>query len=249
MNAGVLIIGSLFWDSKPHRIEWRNNHLDIEKSVKVAVPICYGRISRSRGNTYTMTFRQDESLGKAIFVPFVSRISTVDDLIEKSSALWDAEQATKRTTGTIGSSWGVVGALFKNEHQLSNEWVNYFQSQVNKEKGIEFSSRSCINENGFLCIPWLKVVNEISSLDTDIIFATVIKPENTLPDPSLVANAWVSQNDGYEEYFFKNIISGIRTPEDLDIWKIIKGNHPVWLKKDEYAEAIYQLDMELKENG
>ena len=200
VTAGVLIIGSLFWDSKPHRIEWRDSYLDVKKSVKVISPIFYGRLSKNRGETYTMTFRKDGNVGRSIFVPFVSHPQEKEELIEMATALWDAEQAKKKSTGTIGSSWGVVGALFKNECQLANEWTDYFQSQI-KGKKINLASIPYVNGEGFLNVPWPKYVQSRKPIDTDIIFATVTKPERILPDPQKIAEAWVKQNDGYEEYF------------------------------------------------
>ena len=176
---------------------------------------------------------------------FFPPIKTVDDLIGKSSALWDAEQAERNTTNTIGSSWGIVGALFKKASHLSRKWTSYFQSQV-KEKRINVGSMSYIDEKGFLRIPWPQSIKKLAPLDTDIIFATVTKPEKTLPDPTKIAKAWISQNGGYEEYYFKNIISDIRTYEDLDIWEIIKNRQPEWIKKSEYAEAINILDVHKK---
>ena len=248
VNAGVLIIGSLFWDSKPHRIKWRDSYLDVRRSMKVISPIFYGRLSESRGSTYTMTFRNDESVGRSIFVPFVSHIKTTKELIDMATALWDAEQAKDVSTGTIGSSWGVVGALFKDECKLANEWTGYFQSQI-KKKRINLSSMPYVKGDGFLDVPWPKYVRNRKPIDMDIIFATVTEPEKILPVPQQIAEAWINQNDGYEEYFFNNILSDIRTPEDLDIWKIIKAQNPVWLTKDEYTDAIALLDMELEENG
>ena len=207
MHAGVLIIGSLFWDIKPHRIEWRRKYLNMDVKIKVTVPISYGRCSRSRGNTYTMTFRKDENMGQSVFIPFISPIKTRNDLITMASALWDAEQSRAATTKTIGASWGIIGALFKSKSQLSKDWTDYFHSQV-REKGINLAPMSYVDEKGFLRIPWPKLTDESTNLDMDIIFATVTKPERTPPDYNRIANAWLRQNDGYEEYFFRNVISG-----------------------------------------
>ena len=60
-----------------------------------------------------MTFRPDGPFGEAILVPCLAEIETIDDLMAEAGALWKAE-APKAATGTIGSNWGCVGALFGN---------------------------------------------------------------------------------------------------------------------------------------
>ncbi len=244
MKAGVLIIGSLFWDKKAHREKWRNR-LNMNEKKRVEVPIGYGRIATSRGNTYTMTFRDDGKMGKAIFIPFSPEIKTRSDLIEQALAMWDAEQSEKRKTNTIGSSWGVVGALFKNEYELSKEWTDYFQTEIEKNY-TDLESMRYVDEHGFLRIPWPKVVEESKPIDADIILATVTKPTSkTIPNAIQIAKAWIEQSKGYEKYFFNNIKSNIQTAEDLDIWKAIKQHNPEWLKKSEYSSAIEILEKEL----
>lgn len=53
MKGGVIIIGSLHWDTCNDRT-WRKNSIDINQGCPVYLPIRYGRKSRSRKYTYTM---------------------------------------------------------------------------------------------------------------------------------------------------------------------------------------------------
>lgn len=53
LTAGVLIIGSLLWDSEKERPAWRAARLDVAGAQTVTAPIRYGRLSESR---YTMVF-------------------------------------------------------------------------------------------------------------------------------------------------------------------------------------------------
>ena len=46
-NLGILVIGSLIWDDKPHRENWRTSHLNMDNKIFVKVPIRYGRKSGS----------------------------------------------------------------------------------------------------------------------------------------------------------------------------------------------------------
>jgi hypothetical protein len=69
LRTGVLVVGSLDWESTiyggafvatldPVRSNWRKTRLKVDKrsTQYVRVPIRYGRLSESRGNTYTMVF-------------------------------------------------------------------------------------------------------------------------------------------------------------------------------------------------
>ena len=57
--------------------------------------------------------------------------------------------------------------------------------------------------------------------------------------------AWISQDQGHELYFFENVRHGIRTPDDLLIWKRIENAKPSWLRNDAYTEAIAVLQREV----
>ena len=93
MRIGVLIIGSLYWDDKPPRDVWRAERLDLFRRQNVRAPICYGRRSRSRGETYTMVFSLGlgvEDFGNAIAIPCRSH-----NPVEEAEWLWAAETGPK----------------------------------------------------------------------------------------------------------------------------------------------------------
>ena len=112
MKLGVLIIGSLYWDDKPHRNKWRRERLCVDSQQHVKAPIRYGRLSHSRGCSYTMVFSaslSEEQFGQAIVVPFKSK-----DLISEAECLWTAERPpNKKPNGRISADWGRV-ALVEN---------------------------------------------------------------------------------------------------------------------------------------
>ena len=110
MRAGILIIGSLLWDNS-QRDTWRRSRLFVDQKLHVKAPICYGRRSRTRGNTFTMTFATSDVLGRAVLVPCKSAIESVEDIVGEAKALWRAEQPTA-APNSIGASWGSVGILF-----------------------------------------------------------------------------------------------------------------------------------------
>ena len=79
MNAGVILIGSLFWDKHRNgfrdiRKNWRKNFLDFQNAFRVRLPIRYGR--KSTGDIFTMVFstslERSRNLGIAYVAPFKS---------------------------------------------------------------------------------------------------------------------------------------------------------------------------------
>src|SRR5205809_2973005 len=90
LGAGILVIGSLFWDTS--RQGWRDERLHMAASEAVTAPIRYGRRSRNRGNTYTMVFSRSAQPGQAIVVPCRNIVRSAVDLIAEAEQLWAAER-------------------------------------------------------------------------------------------------------------------------------------------------------------
>ena len=237
MRAGVLIIGSLLWDNGPDnsRQTWRREHLSDTERIFVKVPIQYGRKSRTRGNTYTMVFRKDGLLGQAVVIPCLSHITTVEELIRETIALWNAE-SSQDNDERVGSYWGCVGVTFRDPElaaHLSQEWAVYFTKHAKRPVPP-------VDGKGILNIPWPKKADGYPLSEVQVLLATATQPENMFPTPNQIADAWI--HHGYERYFFENIKHGIRTPHDDAIWKRIKTASPDWINKPEYAEAISILE-------
>lgn len=242
MKCGILVIGSLLWDSETDgRVNWRNTHLDIGRRMPVKAPIYYGRKSRSRGNTFTMTLRSDDPSGVAILVPCQLEIETIDDLVVEAGALWKAEAPTS-APGAIGSGWGCVGALLGSDRarkSLAALWSNHFREVG--AKGL-----SIVKPDGHLDIGWPSgAAGEV--LDIDIILATATVPDARLPTVDAVADAWIDQDGGHERYFLENVRHGIRTEADLEIWSHVERAAPYWLTTDAYSDVITMLRSETLE--
>src|SRR5947209_5827452 len=107
MRAAVLIIGSLLWDNSD-RAAWRKASLDVDRRLNVKASIRYGRRSKGRGGTFTMTLDTKAPSGTAVLVPCVSPIETIEHLVAEAEALWRAEQSTEGAN-SIGAAWGCVG--------------------------------------------------------------------------------------------------------------------------------------------
>jgi hypothetical protein len=206
--------------------------------MRVPVAIQYGRKSGSRGNTYTMVFRPGEPTAQAVLVPCTAKIETIDGVIAEANALWQAE-APNAKPGTLHKSWGCVGALFGpgTAHQeLTADWTSHFQK-------VDAQCVSIVNSDGLLDIDWPSLPDG-QPVDFDVILATANQPEAHAPTAQIVADAWADQC-GYEEYFFNNVLHGIRTFEDHEIWRRIEEKAPCWLEKREYQQAIEILRSEV----
>jgi hypothetical protein len=239
MKCGVLIIGSLRWDENPKRRNWRES-LDLGAQKFANAPIFYGRISAGRGSTYTMTFHVEEPRGTAVLLPCKENISSFKDLQKAAINLWKAE-ALREVGNSIASTWGSVGVLFRDEQKydrLLAEWQEFYKTAgkpFEKEKNL----LTALKDDGRLSIAWPKYANG-SLVDLDIILATVTKPEAQVPTAATIADAWI-EKCGYQEYFFNNVLHGIRTADDLVIWERIEKMKPDWLSHPKYEKAIEQL--------
>ncbi|NPA72176.1 MAG: hypothetical protein GXO35_05030 [Gammaproteobacteria bacterium] len=242
MQVAILVIGSLLWDDAQHRAEWRRTRLDVDFQIPVKVPIRYGRRSTTRGNTFTMVFAGNEATGQARLIPCISLVSDLKDLVDEAIALWKAERKYARD-GEVGSSWGCVGILPRDQNfQFANEWSQYFQEHSH-------APIAPVDSKGRLNIPWPVRIGEPLPIDIDILISTSTQPESTLPTAIEIADAWIEQNEGYERYFFENVQCGIRTPDDLKIWRRIEERSPDWLNNPAYAEVISLLREESTQSG
>jgi hypothetical protein len=115
MSIGILLIGSLAWDSR--RAEWRRRRLLQHKSLLVEVPIRYGRCSRSRADTYTMVFTTAGSeAGQGLLFPCLNGPQEFELLWREATELWKAEDGHAREESICsGNGWGAVGLLPKND--------------------------------------------------------------------------------------------------------------------------------------
>ncbi|MBY3219313.1 hypothetical protein HFO21_33990 [Rhizobium laguerreae] len=237
MNCGILIIGSLFWDDGTDggRQHWRDNRLDVSRAVPVRVPIDYGRKSSSRSNTFTMVLRADGQPGTGLLVPCRHEVLTIEDLVAEASALWKAE-APKAKTGALGSNWGGVGILFR-EGVVDGSFAQSWQDHFRKAGRTSFS---VVREDGSLDIPW-PTREGGAAADFDLILATATIPEEIAPTPEAVAKAMLSQTGGHENYFLNNVLHGIRTASDDEIFTVVERQSPNWISADRYQDAVALL--------
>ena len=231
MRAGVLIVGSLFWDDLDVRRRWREERLDLDQTSHVAAPIRYGRVSSKRGNTYTMVFSAECVRGKGgngigLAVPFRRPIESRDDLLEEAARLWAAEAEKERLSpGVYSARWGSVGLLPNPDSAgvrlLLPAWAEAVSTSPHYGDlhSADGEPPSLSPATGVAQIPWPRVATEGSTLSFDLLLLTATDPTmdgGKYASPAVVAEAWRAMPE-HMEYFEQNRKHGIGTAEDQDI--------------------------------
>lgn len=232
LRIGVLIIGSLFWDSKHHRTLWRRQRLDMDAAQRVCAPIRYGRRSTGRGCSYTMVFSTsliaEDEFGKAQVVPCTHAVSSAAEIANEAEALWLAERPPdSEPNSRISASWGCVALVEHPKRPLSDEVRLGWAGRVARE-GCDYAQlNSAVGEepavdqqSGLLNIPWPTLVDG-SDLACDVLLATATNPTivgGSYPSAQQIADAW-NTLDGkkHVNYFHNNRESNIATFQDGEI--------------------------------
>ena len=236
-TVGILVIGSLFWDKCQYRESWRQKRLNLEDRIPVYTPIRYGRLSPSRGDTYTMVFSNElptERYGRALVVPCCNRVTSAADLVIEGKALWAAERSESETD-RLSASWGAVGLLTNPGRagldaikEIKKDWIEYIEKKK-EDRYKDFPSKkgeqAAVDSKGVLMIPW-PCTESGDRVDMDFLLATATVPCLNIPTqkegeyatPETIAKAW---NKAPDErcYFDKNRCAGIITADDDAIIK------------------------------
>ena len=234
MKIGVLIIGSLYWEKKRHRCEWRRERLNKDNKQYIKVPIRYGRLSSTRGDSYTMVFSTwlyREQLGQAIIVRCKQDIAKGEDLVKEAECLWTAETTDgDNPHNLISATWGCVALLKNPDRSLSDDLLDCWTNHVSKENESDnrkkiisaYCNEDVLSQNGFLKIPWPKTVDG-SDLNFDVLLATVTCPKpdkGRYPSAQAVADA-ANKSDKGREYFCENRKHRIETFQDTEIKRFL----------------------------
>jgi hypothetical protein len=253
LKIGILVVGSLDWESKeypgcqnrlnPERSTWRKRWLkkDAGSELRVNVPIRYGRLSSTRGDTYTMVFSPEYKSrpgGQAKIIESKSVVTDCKDLQLHAQALWQAESGY---ANEVSRSWGCVVLLTPdnflqsdeiNRRQLLKEWADYTSGRPGYAN-IRFSTQDVaeakklaetkklnvtqVIDNGLLQIPWPTLTTG-EPVELDLILATATQAEIPpgYPDNEKIVAAW-DRSRNYAHYFWCNRVTGIQTADDADL--------------------------------
>jgi hypothetical protein len=235
-KIGIMMIGSLYWERSDVRVNWRENRL-ADEQYAVLAPIRYGRLSETRGNTYTMVFsklcaRKSYGLGSAKVVTCKNNANNIEGIIEEAQLLWAAERNENNTNNKFWASWGSIGLLCNPRTTFP---ANYFSSWTNMTENSRHygnvshakSETPVISKDGFLKLPWPVIKNQGKHLALDIVLATATDPTldiNTraYPKTKVIAEAWKNDNGSNDNYFLKNRKYGIHTFQDKTISNMMK---------------------------
>ena len=180
-----------------------------------------------------MTFDPDIPQGQAVLLPCKSEVVELEDLVEEAREFWKAEDPQDFGENVLGKSWGCVGAIFGD--RVSEDFLDQWREEP-------------VNQHGVLKILWPCYLDG-EPVDYDIILATSNKGVKQRPSPEVIADAWIEQDRGYERYFFNNVREGIRTHEDLAIWRRFDAKQPPWLGRPEYDSAVKILKGESEQEN
>lgn len=234
--VGILIVGSLYWDTHCNRTKWRHERLEIGASQGVVVPIRYGRRSQSRGKSYTMVFSRSllsdwDSMGKAVVVPCKRSVCCIKDFLQEAEALWAAERNVTTSNGRISADWGAVAVALNPDHTIPEEFLEGWHARVSEETNYGQFDKAAgeepiFNKKGILEIPWPKC-SDGAPLQVSALLATATNPtliNGKYATPRQIAAAWTTDSGSkYVEYFWKNRESAINTFQDGDIEAHLNG--------------------------
>lgn len=232
-RGGVIIVGSLIWDTSIAREKWRRvAFINSVERIKVPVKIRYGRESRSRSDTYSMIFSNHPSteFGEAFILEFKDPIKSFKNLEEQAYNLAQAEGIYRdHNERTLLANWGAVGVLFnpdiegkdkRNSDFLKNKWKGMyrgFNKMVPDKYTIDKSEMPVITEEGFLHIDWVEEMD-----DFDLLLATPTVPNTGRPLTAREIADRMNEKK-YWDYFSKNRDNQISTFQDIEISKFLNS--------------------------
>ena len=236
MRVGALIIGSLAWDPSDLRRDWRETRLSMEAAQRVTAPIRYGRLSWSRGDTYTMVLspsciENGIGTGVGLAVPFRHEIGSAKDLIEEAVQLWRIESSKDGASpGALSAKWGSIALLLNPDWPRPPGLLTAWAGAVSCSPGYgglptaEGESR-IVDASGLAQCPWPRVVESgrPAPLDALLVAATAADITNgRYPTSASVAEAW---RDKPEEakYFWRNRECGIETVHDEAVLRALES--------------------------
>jgi hypothetical protein len=240
IKGGVIIIGSLRWESEQNAIEekaskdlaikreqWRNTNLDLENEERHKLPIKYGRCSSTRRCTYTMVFSnlalKKESYG--LVVPYKKEIDFNNyENFERQALLLAEVEDIFKGDNRLRREWGCIGLHINpksnHNHKIKEHWeklklIDNEYNKSSKQYRIGNNDLSLLNSDYTLSLDCL------IKTDLDFLFFTYIRPQHrdstikVFPTPKEIADEII--RSGYKTYFEENRKCGIITFEDEEI--------------------------------
>jgi hypothetical protein len=236
LNGGILVVGSLLWDRKPHRVDWRNNCLQIDNQILVKAPIRYGRVSQTRNCIFTMVFSDECNAvnlqGEAVFLPFSNNPVNLEKLNHQSIELIKAEyrNVKEHALSKFYWDWGALSLCINPEilkdtseknasaKLLQGYWASKYDGEFNPDYYKLGKESPIINDKGVLKYIWPSQLNNY-----DFMVSTLTRPNKEYyPTAKNIVDRMIINED--KEYFTKNMICGIKTFQDEEIKSLLKNS-------------------------
>jgi hypothetical protein len=257
-RSGVLILGSLFWDNSNGRKAWREHYFGenfYSRVIDVNVPTRYGRYSQGRQcptMVLSSDFLENQKFGTAKFIPFKNPKMGFQEVICSARDLSEAEGSTSRDFIKGGNTkWCIITCLLNNnlsneaKENFLNNWVSNYNVQLTDELIRNFKMDSevlnIIDVKGCLQIDWPDSLSNY-----DFVLATQTKPRRALGDSSgyLHTTDLASQIFERPEYFVKNKLNGIFTPEDFEIIQLLENKSQVDFRKRAINDGCIEIEID-----
>jgi len=179
-----------------------------------------------------LCLRRSHGVGSAIAIPFRSIIETHKHLIQEAEYLWAAERHRNSSNGHLSADWGCIALLVNPTSQIPQNLLDGWTRRISQENHYgEFSriksEEPCVTTNGFLNIPWPRLLGEDTLLPMDMLLATATSPTFTsdatcYPRIRDIVRAWRKSTQINEDYFWNNYENGIHTYQDEAIKRVLK---------------------------
>lgn len=263
LKGGIIIIGSLFWDSSRKRAVWRDKYFKNEVHY-IRLPIRYGRQSSSRMNTYTMAYSLSlnvEDYGQGIILECrkpVSGLGYLKEIVENTirverditQKIWKLK--SKDSNFTLDWGWGVLGLSINPKYEVDGSIntsevhpiVDFWEKHLSKDfKNDNFSLKTespFVDKNGMFKIQW---TDEIEHLD--FLISTIVEPKpetskGRYPSPEDIARRMYQGN--YYSYFIRNLENGILTRDDSHVIQLIREKYNInhYIEKNFKPEVLWK---------
>jgi hypothetical protein len=250
LRVGILIIGSLLWDlMKYDRGRWQHERLDMAAKQRVKAPIRYGRSSSGgeRQGQYTMTLSRSAGLGIAYAVPCKKVMSNIADLEAEVRALAVAEGLVDYYGASRWKTFGAIGvglreATGERVAPLAEQWGQSFGFRCNLQTTLwetfnQLDEAPPLSHAGLLTIEWPADADSGEPLTFDLLLAVATEPTpvgRRYAKATEIAESLVNVAGG-AEYFRQNVLNGIRTQDDQEIWGALEASGAAWVRSDRYA--------------